>query len=55
MEVQERYINSATNKEKTYLMVVEIQDDSHNHLPSKLHLPPSHENKISEIKTKIQP
>lgn len=29
-------------------MVEEIQDDSHNHLPSKPHLPPTHENEISE-------
>lgn len=39
----------------TYLMVVEIPDDSHNHLPSKLHLPPTHENKIREISKKIKP
>lgn len=29
-------------------MVVEIQDDSHNRLPSKLHLPPTQENAISD-------
>lgn len=41
-----------TEREKTHLMVVQIQDDSHNHLLSKLHLPPTMKIKLLRLKKK---
>lgn len=44
-----RHRGLAGDNESTHLEVAEVQVDSHNHLPSKPHLPPARENKTSEI------
>lgn len=44
-----RGLGGTNESETTHLEVAEIQDDSHNHRPSKPHLPPARENNTSEI------
>ena len=46
----QHYINLGNlHKAKTHLVTSNIQEDSRNHLRSKRHLRPTHENKINEI------